>query len=118
MNENQRPLSYLFLKILFGGISVAMIFLTIHTSLQSNLFEVWSELGDQPWMRATLWDFYFNIAILSAWVVYKEKRFIPSALWIIAFILLGSITTAFYVFLQFMKLKPGDNITHVLLPRK
>ncbi len=115
---NSKEPSYFWLKILFGGISAAMIAITVHTSIQSNLFEVWNELGAQPWMRATLWDFYFNITIISAWVVYKEKKVIPSVFWIIAFILLGSIATAFYVFLQFMKLKPGDSITQVLLPRK
>lgn len=115
---SSKGVSYLWLKILFGGISLAMLALTIHTSIQSNLFEVWSELGAQPWMRATLWDFYFNITIISAWMVYKERHWGKSICWIIAFVLLGSIATAFYVFIQFMKLQPGDSITQVLLPRK
>ena len=103
------------LKIFFALISVTMIVVTIITSLKSNFFEEFSTLMSQPWVPATLIDFYFNITILSAWVLYKEKRLIIAAVWIVLFVLLGSIATAFYVFLQLMKLKPGDNLQSVLL---
>lgn len=103
------------LKVLFFGVSIAMIALTIHTCMQQNLFAEWNRLGAEPWMRATLVDFYFNILILSAWAAYREKSKAVAALWIAAFILLGSIATAFYVFLQLRRLKAGDPIEKALL---
>ena len=105
------------LKFLFAGISIAMIYVTIATCLQSNLFEEWNTLGSIPWMRATLWDFYFNITILSAWVLYRETKLWAAVLWILSFVLLGSITTSFYVWVRLMKLKPGQHLQDILLRR-
>lgn len=107
----------LFLKIVFGFISLCMIAVTIITSLQSNLFAVWPVIAKEPWVIATLQDFYFNILIIFTWVAYKERKMIPCALWFLAFVFLGSIATAFYVFLQLCKLKPGENPSAILTSR-
>ncbi len=106
------------LKIFFLGMSIFMIGLVFYTSMKSNLFEVWNDLRAQPWMTTTLVDFYFNIAIISAWTIYREANAVKSILWIIAFIILGSIATAFYVFLQLAQLKSGDDIGKIFLRRK
>ena len=105
----------LFLKIIFGFISVCMIGVTIFSSFHSNLFAVWPVLAREPWVIATLQDFYFNILIISTWMLYKERKIIPCALWFMGFVLLGSIATAFYVLLQLTKLKPGQNPEAILL---
>ena len=109
--------THLGLKFLFAGISIAMIYVTIATFLESNLFEEWNALAQIPWMRATLWDFYFNIAILSAWVLYRETKLWVSILWVLSFIFLGSITTSFYIWLQLMKLKPSQHLQTIFLRR-
>lgn len=106
------------LKGLFLGMSLAMIVLVILTSMQSDMFNLSPVVTNEPWFRTTLVDFYFNITIISAWVIYKEASWIKSTLWIIAFILLGSIATAFYVFWQLFKLKEGEGIKDVLLRRE
>jgi hypothetical protein len=95
------------LKVFFGMISVGMVYLAVATSFKSNLFEVLPALNREPWFVATLIDFYFNILIISAWVLYKEKALI-AALWIVSFVCLGSITTALYVVLQLMKVKSSE----------
>ena len=48
------------LKIVFSLLLVWMCYKVIGTSLESNLFKEWDFLGNIPWMRATLWDFYAN----------------------------------------------------------
>ena len=98
--------------------SVGMIALVIWTSLQSNLFALPEPVVKEPWFWTTLVDFYFNIAIISAWVIYKEAHFGRAAAWIVSFVLWGSITTAFYVFLQLLRLKEGQGLEAVLLRRK
>ena len=103
------------LKIVFLGMSVGMIVLVILTSMQSDMFKLSPIVTNEPWFQTTLVDFYFNITIISAWVIYKEANWLRSALWIISFILLGSIATAFYVFLQLAGLKQGEGIKEVLL---
>ena len=105
------------LKILFSALSLLMAYVVISTSLESNLIKEWSFLGSIPWMRATLIDFYINIIVLYAWVVYKETDWFNRIVWLILFVGLGSITVTLYVVIQLMKLKPGDGIEHVLLRR-
>lgn len=104
-----------FLRVLFLGMSLAMIAVTVVTSMKSNLFVEWDHLGSQPWVVATLVDFYFNIAIISAWMIYKEAGFVRRMLWLAAFLILGSIATGFYVFLQLLRWKPGEPASKVLL---
>lgn len=106
------------LKIFFLALSVIMVGIVIWTCTQSNLFQLPAAVLNEPWFRTTLIDFYFNIAILSVWVIYKEASLKRSILWVISFIALGSIATAFYVFIQFLALKHGEGIREVLLRRE
>jgi hypothetical protein len=103
------------LKVFFCSLSFTMVVLVIWTSLQSNMFELPPAVVNEPWFRTTLVDFYFNIAILSAWIIYKERSVMARVGWILSFVLLGSIATAFYVFLQFLRLKKDEGIEKVLL---
>ena len=105
------------LKVVFISISVFMTYLAIHTSLRSDMFHLPQAVLNEPWFWATLVDFYFNIIIISACMIYKENQWLRSLLWVIAFICLGSIATSFYVFLQLMQLKKGEGLQAVLLRR-
>ena len=107
-----------FLKCLFGAVCVLMIGVSVAASLSSNLFEVFPGLLAEPWVSATLVDFYLNILILSAWVIYKEKEIAWAVLWIALFVFLGSIATSFYVLLQLFRLKPGEPVHSILLRQK
>lgn len=110
-----KPTSILYSKLFFLALAVGMVILVIITSLQSNLFNLPEAVVNEPWFRTTLVDFYFNIAILSAWVIYTEANVLRSLLWIVAFVFLGSIATCFYVFLRLAKWRPGDGFEKVLL---
>ena len=104
-----------FLKILFGSMSAFMVYLVIVTSMKSDLFHLPAAVVQEPWFQTTLVDFYFLVTILSVWVIYKEKSILSAILWIVAFICLGSIGAALYVFLQLMSLKKGEGFDVVLL---
>lgn len=98
------------LKIVFTVLLVWVCYTVIVTSLQSNLFTQWHFLGSIPWMRATLWDFYTNVAVIYLWLCYKEKNTMPKIVWLILLVTLGSIATCSYVLIQLFKLKPGDGL--------
>lgn len=102
------------LKYLFLGMSLFMVYLAIRTSMQSDMFHLPSLVLNEPWFKTTVVDFYFNITIISSWVIYKENHWLKGIFWIAAFISLGSIATAFYVFLQLNKLRKGQRIGDVL----
>jgi hypothetical protein len=48
-------------------------------------------------MIATLIDFYFNVALIILWVLYRESTWISRLFWIAFLICLGSIGTAAYL---------------------
>ncbi|GAC1303092.1 MAG: hypothetical protein NVSMB24_08540 [Mucilaginibacter sp.] len=87
-----------------------MCYVVISTSLTSNLFREWHFLGAIPWMRATLWDFYANVAVIFLWVVYKEKSFALKISWFFLLVALGSIASCVYVLIQLFKLKQGEGL--------
>jgi len=105
------------IKFLMIAMSLAMVGIVIVTSIKSDLFHLPSSVVKEPWFLTTLIDFYFNITIISVWMFYKEANLLRSLMWLIAFISLGSIATAFYVFLQFVTLKESEGIKEVLLKR-
>lgn len=104
------------LKVFFGLLSAGMVVLVVITSLQSNMFQLPSEVVNEPWFRTTLVDFYFNICVIAAWTIYKEANVLKASVWILSFIFLGSIATCFYVFLQINRLKPSDGLEKIFLP--
>ncbi len=106
------------LKWFFLGLSLIMVYLAIATSMKSDMFNLSPVVLNEPWFTTTLIDFYFNIAIFAVWVIYKEAQWMRSLIWIVAFICLGSIATAFYVFLQIARLKEGEGVKAVLLRRE
>ncbi len=91
------------LKFLMVAICLTMIAVTVWASLKISLFDVLPDMLQQPWMKATLIDFYFNILIIWCYVLYTESQFWKSLLWLVAFVALGSIATSAYVFLQLSK---------------
>lgn len=105
----------LFLKTLFLGLSLYMVYLVVDTSLKSNLAEAIPVLSQHPWFNTTIVDFYFNIAVISAWAVMKERNLLVAIIWIVSFICLGSIATCFYVFLQLNRLQENEPIEHIFI---
>ena len=95
-----------------------MIYVTITTSLRSNLFEEWSTLGQIPWMTATLKDFYINITVIFSWIAYKEQSAASRIVWLLLLVGLGSIAVTAYVVIQLFKLQPGDSAEKILLRQR
>ncbi|MDQ8053859.1 MAG: DUF1475 family protein [Pedobacter sp.] len=102
------------LKIIFILLLAWMSYIAISTSLESSLFEQWDFLAGIPWMRATLWDFYINILIITLWMWYKEKSLFFKILWLFLFVCLGSIATCGYVLVKLFSLKPGEGVKELL----
>jgi hypothetical protein len=99
-----------FLKILFSVLFVWMCYVVITTSFNSNLFSNWDYLGNIPWMRATLWDFYTNVTVIFVWICYKENKLYLKIIWLLLLVTLGSIASCTYVLIQLFKLKPGEGL--------
>lgn len=102
-------------KIFFLLLSLMMVWLVVKTSQQSNLWTLAQNFHTQdPWFGTTLWDYYFNVAILAFWVWYRESQKWAAVGWTILFVTLGSIASCFYVFWILNKIQPGDSLSRVL----
>ncbi len=107
----------IFLRILLTGILGFMIYITITTSLASNLFEEWDFLGGIPWMRATLYDFYANVIALLILVWYRERNVGIKIIWTILFICLGSMATCIYFLVALFQMKKDESLTKLFSKR-
>ncbi|KVI07212.1 Protein of unknown function DUF1475, partial [Cynara cardunculus var. scolymus] len=87
-----------------GCLMVAVLVYTIATDGRPFRIELLTR-----WMVALLIDFYIHIAIIGAWVVYKESSWIMATVWVILLICLGSVTTCGYIVMQFYKLTPEES---------
>ena len=107
----------LFLKVLFGGIFLWMIVMTIRTSLAMSLWQAWPTYAANPWAVATLWDAYFGFLTFYVWVVYNEKKIWARILWFLLIMGLGNIAMSLYVWIQLMRLGRDEPAETVLWRR-
>ena len=107
----------LFLKLLFGGILLAMIVVTVDASLKQNLWDSWPGLSAQPWAIATLFDAYFGFITFFVWVAYKETNIARSVFWFVLIMCLGNMAMASYVLVKLFRLKPEEPVESMLRSR-
>ena len=105
------------LKLLFGGIFVFMVVMTIRTGLAVSLHTAWPSYAANPWAMATLYDAYFGFITFYAWVFYKERSVWSRALWFLLIMGLGNIAMSFYVLIQLFRLRPEEPAAAILRRR-
>lgn len=105
------------LKLLFGGIFVFMVVMTIRTGLSISLSAAWPSYAANPWAIATLYDAYFGFVTFYAWVLYKERRVWTRVLWFLLIMGLGNIAMSFYVLIQLFRLRPQEPAAAILRRR-
>jgi hypothetical protein len=58
-----------------------------------------SKLLAMPWGIVSLVDLYVGFALFSCWIVFREKAWLPSVIWVILMMVLGFWAGALYTFL-------------------
>jgi len=107
-----------FLIALFSILFIYIVYTVVSTSLESNLFEELDFLASIPWMTATLIDFYINTVVIFAWMAFRENKWSVRILWLVGFVLLGSIATTLYVLIQLFSLKKDEPVINAFLLKK
>ena len=105
------------LKILFGGIFLWMVIMTIRTSMQVSLWSSLHSFAGNPWAVATLWDAYFGFITFWVWVAFKESTMVARIVWLILILALGNIAMSAYMLIQLFRLKPDEGMQALLLRR-
>lgn len=81
-------------------IAVAMIALIIKASLEQNLLSIFKTLLSEPWGVVTLVDLYAGFLVIAIWISLLERSALRAALWILALLCLGNLTTLAYVLVR------------------
>ena len=55
-----------------------------------------AELLNNPWGVVSMVDLYTGFILFSAWIVFREKSFLPSLVWVILMMVLGFFTASLY----------------------
>ncbi len=104
-----------FLKLLFAGILLAMLYVTVTASFERGVFEAGAALWPDAWFRATLADAYFGFITFYVWVAYRERDIVSKIVWLVLIMGLGNIAMSVYVLIQLFKLPPGAALEGLLL---
>ena len=96
-----------FAKLLsFGGI-IAMTAVLIYGFTAGNFMSDGAALLQNPWGIVSLVDLYVGFALFSGWIIYREKSFGRSLVWVILMMVLGFFTASLYSFIALNK-SDGD----------
>jgi len=86
---------------------IAMSAVLVYAFTTGNLGQEGSVLLSMPWGIVSLVDLYVGFILFSAWIVYREKAFIPSVIWVVLMMVLGFFTASLYVFIA-LQTSGGD----------
>jgi len=107
------------LQLLFGFILVSLTAWNLWVSTRQPVWQ-WGGLTTPPdnlWTIATLVDAYYGFITFYVWVLWKERRALPRALWFVAIMLLGNIAMSAYVLRQLARLGAADSMSTLLSAR-
>ena len=86
---------------------LAMTGILIYGFTAGNFTQEGSKLLAMPWGIVSLVDLYVGFALFSIWIVYREKTFLPSILWVILMMVLGFWAGALYTLIA-LQTSRGD----------
>ena len=92
-------MSMKFAKLLsFAGI-LAMTAVLIYGFTAGNFRTDGAALLQNPWGIVSMVDLYTGFALFSGWIVYREKSFARSFIWVVLMMVLGFFTASLYAFI-------------------
>jgi hypothetical protein len=107
------------LQILFAFIGLSLAAFTAWVATRQSMFE-WGGLTTAPdnlWAIATLIDAYYGFLTFYVWVLWKETRAVPRALWFVAIMALGNIAMSAHLLRQLARLETADSLATLLAAR-
>lgn len=78
---------------------LAMTAVLVYGFTQGNFAIDGGKILANPWGIVSLVDLYVGFVLFSGWIVYREKAWLPSVIWVIAMMVLGFWAGALYALL-------------------
>ncbi len=97
-----------FLLALFGSFFGLMLATTIWASLKVSILNIPAAVGGHPWFIATLVDTYLSFLTIYAWVCFREKSIAAKMLWLLLFLVLGTMAHATYICIALARMPKDD----------
>jgi hypothetical protein len=86
---------------------LAMTGILIYGFTVGNFSTEGAKLLAMPWGIVSLVDLYVGFILFSCWIVFREKAWLPSVVWVILIMILGFWTGALYTFIA-LQTSGGD----------
>ena len=86
---------------------LAMTVVLIYGFTVGNFSAEGAKLVAMPWGIVSLVDLYVGFSLFSCWIVFREKAWLPSVIWVILMMVLGFWTGALYTFIA-LQTSDGD----------
>jgi hypothetical protein len=86
---------------------LAMTGILIYGFTVGNFSAEGAKLLAMPWGIVSLVDLYVGFTLISCWIVFREKAWLPSVVWVILMMVLGFWTGALYTFIA-LQTSGGD----------
>lgn len=86
---------------------LAMTAILVYGFTRGNFSAEGSKLLAMPWGIVSMVDLYVGFALFSCWIAFREKRLLPSIIWIVLLMVLGFWTGALYTFIA-LQTSNGD----------
>lgn len=92
--------------IVLAGLLVMTAVLIYGFSI-GDFFAEGTRLLAMPWGIVSLVDLYVGFSLFSCWIVYREKKLLPSVAWVLLMMVLGFWAGALYTFIA-LQTSGGD----------
>ena len=106
------------LTLYFWFVLICMIAVTTWASLDDDIFSGGGRMLQEPWGWATLVDAYFGFLAFYIWILYREAKWLPRALWLVAILLFGNIAMAIYALMVLRRLPANAGLADFIEARR
>jgi hypothetical protein len=86
---------------------LAMTAVLIYGFTVGDFREDGAALLSNPWGIVSIVDLYVGFILFSMWIIYREKSFLRSIIWVFLMMVLGFFTGALYTFIA-LQTSGGD----------
>src|SRR5512146_2047195 len=86
---------------------IAMTAVLVYGFTVGNFSVEGARLMSMPWGIVSLVDLYVGFALFSCWIVFREKAWLPSIVWVVLMMVLGFWAGALYALIA-LRTSHGD----------
>lgn len=90
-------------KVLAIAGTLIMFFTLANGFITGDFLKEGGILFSMAWGKVSLIDVYIGFFLFSAWVLYREEKWIIALLWIISIMILGNFVTCLYAAIALYK---------------